>query len=1265
MKKTLLILIFMLFTASLAFGAALSEGFETWPPTDWTIVQGPCSPTNDITQNGDQFYSGVYSARFPSYDECLGGYDEYLVTPELITTSGDQTISFWYIKYTYGSEVFKVGWSSTGTDVSTDFTWSTEISDASTTWQQYSKTDLPIGTKYVAFHYYSNYAYYLYIDDVAGPAYIVPSCPDPASLTATNVGQTTADLGWTETGSATTWEYAIGVAPFAEPTGAGTSTTDNPVSIVGLTVGTTYDWYVRADCGSKDVSGWAGSTFTTSSPGNDCSDPIIVDFSSDLPYSDSGQTTCGRVDDYMDTGLGYYDSGEDIIYELTVGTAGNYNFTMTTTTTYTGMGIFDTCPPGATTLFLDTNSSAGGCEILLADLAVGTYYLMIDTWSLPDCIPTFDLSIIQVTCPEPTTLTVANISQTTADLGWTETGSATTWEYAYGVAPFAEPTGAGTSTTDNPVSIAGLSANTTYDWYVRADCGSGSKDLSGWAGPATFTTLCDPVTTYPWLEEFTTWPPACFDLTGGTGSWDHYVTTPCARANYWSLSTGTTVYMTTPEFDVSTLTTPILTFDWSHLYNPTYPLDDLEVLVTDDGGTIWTQVWYKGSTDLNSNDGAGSTAPGTFVSSGPIDLSSFGTDLIIRFLGTSGWGPDLFVDNVTVKEMPIYHDLTMLAPVGSGIPVPAVGVHTYEENTVVNLVGQPQLAVFDRWEVDGSLHTTDRVSTLTMDTAHNAQSFHSLSAGALAEDFSAGIAVPGEWTETNTTTAWELGDDTFFFTMFDEYSLIGTDINVTAEMLITPLLTLDGSITELNYWLAGGNSTAGFGGSTVQVKYQPEAADVWSDIGSAIDLTLNENLRYVTVDLSALPNGNYNFAFNVISTFNYAGYLSWVGIDNVVGPVMASVQDDDLEIVSVDYEHSIIYAGNIGQISVEVKNVGLNPQSGTLVTVDIADGSKTTLTTNIGTLAYSESEIVTVNYTTVGGRHLITASVPRDDNPANDSATTQCVVATTGALAEGFESTYDTWSVAAEWIQWNQTWLPPYEGLYSIAAGTGASFTDAYLVSPKVTIGAADELNFYASYGNQATGLADLDAAHPSDGVTWTDLIAGIIPLDIMQLYTVDLSSVTPGDYYLAFRASGSGDGTYSTWINVDHVVGPQLAPPDAPENVMIQVNSGTDEVVVSWDYIAGLVYTVDSDVDPYGAFGTEVQSGIAAGSWTISPISVVDEFYQVTADYAPPVAARGDNAKVQTEPAAEAQLKQNTVIQTERDIDVKTLKLEQKSTRN
>jgi len=147
----------------------LNEGFETWPPVDWTIVQGECSPTNDITQNGDQFYTGAYSARFSSYSSCAT-YDEYLITPELNTTAGDQTISFWYKKYQYGSEVFTVGWSSTGTDVATDFTWGPEVSVTEDDWLQYVNTDLPVGTKYVAIHYYSDYMYYLYLDDVEGPA---------------------------------------------------------------------------------------------------------------------------------------------------------------------------------------------------------------------------------------------------------------------------------------------------------------------------------------------------------------------------------------------------------------------------------------------------------------------------------------------------------------------------------------------------------------------------------------------------------------------------------------------------------------------------------------------------------------------------------------------------------------------------------------------------------------------------------------------------------------------------------------------------------------------------------------------------------------------------------------------------------------------------------------------------------------------------------------------------------------------------------------
>lgn len=196
--KKLLFFFFALLLGGSVIGQ-LSEGFETWPPADWTIVQGPCSPTNDITQSLTYANSGTYSARLSSFTSCGSGYDEYMITPQLNTTSGDQTISFWYRKYTSGSEVFTVGWSSTGTNVSTDFTWDTDVTDASTTWQQYSKTDLPVGTKYVAIHYHSTYAYYLYIDDVAGPA--LGGVTNPGSFMAVAASTSEIDLDWTQNGA--------------------------------------------------------------------------------------------------------------------------------------------------------------------------------------------------------------------------------------------------------------------------------------------------------------------------------------------------------------------------------------------------------------------------------------------------------------------------------------------------------------------------------------------------------------------------------------------------------------------------------------------------------------------------------------------------------------------------------------------------------------------------------------------------------------------------------------------------------------------------------------------------------------------------------------------------------------------------------------------------------------------------------------------------------------------------------------------------------
>lgn len=88
-------------------------------------------------------------------------------------------------------------------------------------------------------------------------------------------------------------------------------------------------------------------------------------------------------------------------------------------------------------------------------------------------------------CEKPTGLSASELTDSSADLGWTEAGSATTWDIELGTSGF-EPTGEATaSSVSNPYTATELSAETAYEFYVRADCGD---DQSEWSGPLTFTT---------------------------------------------------------------------------------------------------------------------------------------------------------------------------------------------------------------------------------------------------------------------------------------------------------------------------------------------------------------------------------------------------------------------------------------------------------------------------------------------------------------------------------------------------------------------------------------------------------------------------------------------------------------------------------------------------------------------------------------------------------------------------------------------------------
>jgi hypothetical protein len=145
----------------------MEEGFEE-DLGDWTFTS--MNTANDFTGayypagiTNSAAHSGDYSFRLSSYnrkgtDET---YDQYLVSPELTTTGN---LKFYANRYGANDHLY-VGTSTTTADLDA-FTWGEDLAFASNnTWFEFTQ-ELPEDVKYVAFHYYGDYAFYIYLDDI-------------------------------------------------------------------------------------------------------------------------------------------------------------------------------------------------------------------------------------------------------------------------------------------------------------------------------------------------------------------------------------------------------------------------------------------------------------------------------------------------------------------------------------------------------------------------------------------------------------------------------------------------------------------------------------------------------------------------------------------------------------------------------------------------------------------------------------------------------------------------------------------------------------------------------------------------------------------------------------------------------------------------------------------------------------------------------------------------------------------------------------------
>ncbi len=173
-----------------------TEGFESSIDC-WTMVS--MDPAND-----DRFgvyadaaaYEGSNDFRFSSFSSA-SDYNQYLITPQLTLTPGQNYIATFYYKGYNANENFKVMYSTTNTDINS-FTVLADYTNVATTWTP-ATVELPAGTKYVAIDYYGNYQYYLYVDNFS----VMPATASMA------LSDSTLDFGINEMGSTSDAQYVV------------------------------------------------------------------------------------------------------------------------------------------------------------------------------------------------------------------------------------------------------------------------------------------------------------------------------------------------------------------------------------------------------------------------------------------------------------------------------------------------------------------------------------------------------------------------------------------------------------------------------------------------------------------------------------------------------------------------------------------------------------------------------------------------------------------------------------------------------------------------------------------------------------------------------------------------------------------------------------------------------------------------------------------------------------------------------------------------
>ena len=387
-----------------------------------------------------------------------------------------------------------------------------------------------------------------YVDDFSLD--VLPACMRPEGLAATNVTPTTADITWLM-GSPYEYEAEYGLTGFTQGTGIVTTVYDTLLQLTGLTMGTTYDVYVRGICGD-DTSSWAMLRFTTSCKELEATDlPYVETFEAYGTGSSSPISPCWNK--FSSTSVAYpypystaainglrglyfysYFSSSGRTYCYATLPAVSHDLPVntlmlellakrnTTSSYYSKLvvgvatsldSIAQFTPVDTIDITGEATGSVHSFEVPFASYSDTGRYIVLYS-PTPDSTHYNSIYIDDVqlrfipSCFRPTTAVLTALGADSATILWTpdpRTPAPTSgFTVEYGPVGYAEGTGTTVFTSDTTVQLTGLDPATTYEVNIVADCGDAQSDPT----TITFRTACAyiPNDSLPYTEDFDSYP---------------------------------------------------------------------------------------------------------------------------------------------------------------------------------------------------------------------------------------------------------------------------------------------------------------------------------------------------------------------------------------------------------------------------------------------------------------------------------------------------------------------------------------------------------------------------------------------------------------------------------------------------------------------------------------------------------------------------------------------------------------------------------------